>query len=123
MLQRGVLQQSTFAEVGIIMSPGSILYDFGRRLGPVRMWILAFLVPQLVIWHDWWLHFGVLGTLWRSWDIGEHKKGQFEIQAYIFRDPILKVPWTNKCVFVVFVSRLLFLMVFGFESGCPRLEI
>jgi hypothetical protein len=24
--------------------------------------ILAFLVPKLVIWHAWWLHFGVLGS-------------------------------------------------------------
>ena len=26
------------------------------------------------------------GTLGRSWDIGEHKKGHFEIQAWIFID-------------------------------------
>ena len=30
-------------------------------LGPIFMWILAFLVSRPVVWHAWWLHFGVLG--------------------------------------------------------------
>ena len=37
-----------------------------------------------------------------------------------FRDPILKdfwVPWTKNVYHVMLVSRLLFLIVFGFESG------
>ena len=37
--------------------------------------ILASLVRKLVIWNDWWLHFGVLGDLGVFWDIGEHNKG------------------------------------------------
>ena len=117
--------------------------------------ILSYLGRKLVIWHDWWLHFGVLGdpglilchwgayqrTLWgpgldfyrflvdfgahgchlacllpllyrpggpwddpgtilgRPWDIGGHKEGPCELQAWIllifcwFRGPILKAFW------------------------------
>ena len=43
-----------------------------------------------------------------------------------FRDPILKVflgTLDEDVYFVMLVFRLLFRMVFGFESGCPRLEI
>ena len=66
-------------------------------------------------WHPWYpdLSFGMLGgltlapwmSLGRSWDIGEHNKGHFEVQARIptilggCRDPILtvvEVPWTKK---------------------------
>ena len=45
-------------------------------------------------WHLWYpdlsfgmlggLTFGVLGALGRSWDTGEHKKGHFEVHAWIF---------------------------------------
>ena len=46
-----------------------------------------FMVPMGVIWHAWCLYFGVLedpGTiLGRSWDIGGHKEGPCEVQAWI----------------------------------------
>ena len=48
--------------------------------------ILAFLIRTPVIRHAWLLHFGVLGTLARFWDTGEHNKGIFEVQALIFTD-------------------------------------
>ena len=48
--------------------------------------VLVFLGRKPVIWHVWWLHFGVLGDLGRFWDIGEHNKGHFEVQACIFTD-------------------------------------
>ena len=61
---------------------------------------LRFMVPMGVIWHAWCLYFGVLGDpgtiLGRSWDIGEHKKGHCEVQAWIllifgrFRVPIYR---------------------------------
>ena len=48
---------------------------------------LRFMVPMGVIWHAWCLYFGVLevpGTiLGRSWDIGGHKEGPCEVQAWI----------------------------------------
>ena len=88
-------------------------------------------------WHFWYpnLLFGMLGgftlaswgTLGRSWDTGEHKKGQFEVQAWFLLifgasgDPIWKLfgyLGPENVHFVMHVSRLLFLMVFGFESGC-----
>ena len=58
-------------------------------------WIL---VPMGIIWHAWNLSFGVLGDpgtilgrswggpgtiLGRSWDIGGHKEGPCEVQAWI----------------------------------------
>ena len=56
-----------------------------------------------VIWHAWCLYFGVLGDpgtiLGRSWDIGGHKEGPCEVQAWIlsifwwFRGPILRGFW------------------------------
>ena len=70
-----------FAEIGIRMILGFICHDFGWTLG------------RNSTWHFWYLNllFGMLGgfslgswgTLERSWDIGEHKKEYFEIQAYI----------------------------------------
>ena len=48
------------------------------------------------------------GGPWGDWEIGEHKKGHFEVQAWFilifgaFRNPILRVlwvPWSRKCVF------------------------
>ena len=36
---KDVLHKSTFAEVGILMSPGSIFHDFGWPLGPVDLGI------------------------------------------------------------------------------------
>jgi hypothetical protein len=48
---------------------------------------LGFMVPMGVIWHAWCLYFGVLGDpvtiLGRSWDIGGHKEGFCELQAWI----------------------------------------
>ena len=48
---------------------------------------LRFMVPMGVIWHAWCLYFDVLevpGTiLGRSWDIGGHKEGPCEVQAWI----------------------------------------
>ena len=63
--------------------------------------VLRFMVPMGVIWHAWCLYFGVLedpGTiLGRSWNIGGHKEGPCEVQA-----------WS--------------LLVFGSKFGCLRLE-
>ena len=73
------------------------------------------------MWHAWCLHFGVLG------DIAEHKKGHFEVQAWIFIDfrtfwdPILRafrVPWTKQCVFCHACFQASFLMIVGSEFGC-----
>ena len=48
---------------------------------------LRFMVPMGVIWHGRCLYFGVLGDpgtiLGRSWDIGGHKEGPCEVQAWI----------------------------------------
>ena len=48
---------------------------------------LRFMVPMAVIWHAWRLYmsvWGVRGTiLGRSWDIGGHKEGPCEVQAWI----------------------------------------
>ena len=83
------------------MIAGGLETNFREDLGTI--------VPQPIISHAWWFHFGVLGDPGRSWDIGEHNKGRFEVQAWdlcIFvgsRDPILLVlwvPWTTKGVFV-----------------------
>ena len=60
-VMKEVLQKSIFAEFGILMIQRSIFHDFRVALGPILMWILAFLVPKPVIWHAWWLHFGILG--------------------------------------------------------------
>ena len=38
-----------------------------------------------------------------------------------FRE-ILGYIWTEKHDFFISISRLLFLMIFGSESGCPGLE-
>ena len=88
-----------------------------------------------VIWHAWCLYFGVLevpGTiLGRSWDIGGHKEGPCEVQAWIlsifwwFWGPILRAFWyfwTKETVFFISISSLLFLLVFGSKFGCPGLQ-
>jgi len=108
------LQKSTSAEVGILMLPSFIFHDFGWPWNQFSCGSWHFWYPNKpVIWHAWWLHFGVLGDLGRSWDIGGHKKGHFEIQAWIlidfcrFRDFILKafwVRWTTNVYFVMLVS-------------------
>ena len=57
----------------------------------VQAWIFtdfwSILVPMGVIWHAWCLYFTVLGDpgtiLGRSWDIGGHKEGPREVQAWI----------------------------------------
>ena len=99
-----MLQNSTFAEVCILIIPGSIFHDLGSPLRPIS-------------WYSWYLNllFGMLdgftvaswGTLGRSWDIGERREGHFDAQAWMFMifgrfgDLILKVfwvPWINTCV-------------------------
>ena len=77
------MQKSTFAEVGILIIPGSIFHDLGSPLGPIY-WYSSYLN----------LLFGMLGgftlaswgTLGRSWDIGERKEGHVDVQAWIFID-------------------------------------
>ena len=44
------------------------------------------------------------GTLGRSWDIGEYKKGYFEVQAWIFTDiwwifMPMRVLWHALCLY------------------------
>ena len=93
------------------------------------------MVPMGVIWHAWCLYFGVLedpGTiLGRSWDIGGHKEGPCEVQAWIlsifwwFWGPILRAFWAfldQKIDLFISISRLLFLLVFGSKLGCLGLE-
>ena len=67
--------------------PRSLLIASGLQiLDIVASGSLHFLGRKPVIWHDWWLHFGVLGTLGRCQDTGEHNKGHFEVQTWIFTD-------------------------------------
>ena len=92
-----------------------------------------------VIWHAWCLHFGVLGDSWdapgtilgRSWDIGGHKEGPLRSRLGFYRflvdlgDPFREIIWsiwTEKHDFFIFISRLLFLLIFRSESGFLGLE-
>ena len=70
-------------------------------------------------------------VLGRSWDIGGHKEGPCEVQAWIlsifwwFWGPILRAFWPfldQKIDFFISISRLLFLLVFGSKFGCLGLE-
>ena len=72
--------------------------------------------------------FNLAGTLGRFWDIGEHKRRHFDVQAAMlgllwifggFGDPIFRVfgyLGQQNVYFVMLVSRFIFLMVFGSES-------
>ena len=75
------------------------------------------------------------GTLGRSWDdpgtLGSTKKDTVRSRLGFYRflvdlgDPFMKIfwyIWTGKHDFSISLSRLLFLMIFGFESGCLGLE-
>ena len=101
--------------------------------------VLGFMVPMGVIWHAWCLYFGVLevaGTiLGRSWDdpgtLEGTRKGLVRSRLGFYRflddlgDPFREIfgsIWTEKHDFFIFISRLLFLMIFGSESGCLGLE-
>ena len=125
-----VLHKSAFAEVGILMIPECIFHDFGWHWDSF----------SCGSWHLWYLNlcFGMLGgftlaswrTLGRSWDIGEHQKGHFEVQASVFVE-LLWIQGPNfesflgtlENVYVaMIVTRLLFLIFFGSESGCSGLE-
>ena len=70
-------------------------------------------------------------VLGRSWDIGGHKEGPCEVQAWIlsifwwFWGPILKaflVLLDKRNSFFISISRLLFLLVFGSKFRCMGLE-
>ena len=82
----------------IVYTPYYILWAAPSAAGP-RTLLTALGVQILGIvasgsWHFWYpdLSFGMLGgltlaswrSLGRSWDTGEHNKGHFEIQAWIF---------------------------------------
>ena len=96
------------------------------------MWILAFLVPKPVISHAWWLHFDILGNLGA---ILGHLGAQERLlpgpasDFYLFlvdlgtplRELLKYIGPQNMC-FIMLVSRRLFLIIFGSESGCPGLE-
>ena len=68
-----------------LMIPGSIFHDFGWRWNQFPCGSLHFWYTNLL---------GMLGgftlTSWgtpgRSWDVGEHKKGHVEVQAWILID-------------------------------------
>ena len=75
------------------------------------------------------------GTLGRSWDdpgpLGSTRKDTLRSRLGFYRflvdlgDPFREIfgyIWTEKHVFFIFISRLLFLMIFGSESGCLGLE-
>ena len=83
-----------------------------------------------VSWYACCLYFtdlGDLGTiLGRSLDIRERRSrlGLYRILADLdglFRE-CFGYLWTKKDIFFIIISRLLFLMIFGSESGCPGLE-
>ena len=82
---------------------------------------------------------GTLGRSWddigtilgRSWDIGGPRKDPVRSRLGFYRFFVdLGVPfkeifgyiWTGKHDFFISISRLLFLMIFGYESGCLGLE-
>ena len=60
------------------------------------------------------------GTLGRSWETGEHKKGHFEVQAWIFIDLLMN--FNSKSYILSCLFPVLFLMFFGSASGCLGLE-
>ena len=75
------------------------------------------------------------GTLGRSWGdpgtLGGARKDTVRSRLGFCRflvdlgDPFRKIfgyIWTGKHDFFISISRLLFLMIFGFESGCLGLE-
>ena len=105
----------------------------------VQAWIFTdfwwILVPMGVIWHAWCLYFTVLGTLGRSWDdpgtLGSTRKDTVRSRLGFYRffvdlgDPFREIfgyIWIEKHDFFISISRLLFLMIFGSESGCLGLE-
>ena len=57
---REVLQTKTFAEVGLLMI---LFFMISAGLGNIFHVDLGIFGTQPVIWHAWWLHFGVLGNL------------------------------------------------------------
>ena len=90
-----------------------------------------------------WVSFGMLGastlpswgTLGRSWDdpgtLGSTRKDTVRSRLGFYRflvdlgDPFREIfgyIWTEKHDFFISISRLLFLMIFGSESGCLGLE-
>ena len=96
-------------------------------------------MPMGVIWHAWCLYFTVLGDpgtiLGRSWDdrgsLGSTRKDTVRSRLGFYRffvdlgDPFREIfgyIWTGKHDFFISISRLLFLMIFGSESGCLGLE-
>ena len=81
---RDVLQRSTFAEVGILMIPVSIFRDFGGlginlHVDLGLLWCANLLFGMLS-----GLTLASWEALGRSWDTGEHDKGDFEVQLCIF---------------------------------------
>ena len=84
----------------------------------VQAWIstdfwcyLACLVPLLWRLGGPWDDPGTM--LGRSRDIGGHKEGPCDVFAYF---------WTKKEDLFISISRLLFLMIFGFDFGCLGLQ-
>ena len=104
--------------------------------------ILAFLRPDLrfmvrmgVIWHAWCLYFGVLGDpgtiLGRSWALEGTRKDLVRSRLGFcrffddFGSPFWKLFghfWTKKKVCFISISRLFFLLVFGFKFRCLGLK-
>ena len=85
-------------------------------------------MPTGVIWHAWCLYFTVLGTLGRSWDdpgttrqdTVRSRRGFYRFLVDLgdqFREIFVYI-WSEKHDFFIFISRLLFLMILGSESGC-----
>ena len=107
--------------------------EHNKRHFDVQAWIFTefwwILVPREVICHAWCLYFGVLGDpgtiLGRSWDIGEYKKGHFEVQAWIllifpdFGDHFesLLVAFGPIKIILHTYLQVVFLMIFGSEQG------
>ena len=88
-----------------------------------------------VIWHAWCLYFTVLGTLGRPWDdpgtLGSTRKDIVRSRLGFYRflfdlgSPFKEIcgyNWSEKHDLFISISRLFFLMVFAFESGCLGLE-
>ena len=94
-----------------------------------------------VIWHALCLYFTVLGypgtILGRSWNdlgtLGSTRKDTVRSRLGFYRflvvvdlgDPFREISgyiWTEKHAFFISISRLFFLMIFRFESGCMGLK-